>query len=494
MVSSKARNIGESVPCDFCNEQVAILYCRADSAKLCLFCDQHVHSANALSRKHVRSQICDNCGSEPVSVRCVTDNLVLCQECDWDAHGSCAVSATHHRNPVEGFSGCPSAVELASVWGLEIADKKPNVQQQLDSSSTWENGYLDSWMAGKEVSASVLLHDLMVPNHHHHHDPAALTYSNCGGELLKKQSPSCGKQKQIIMKQLLGLRQSDLVEVGGLSSVGRGDELGPPTPNVSGCGVWQGNEEAAGGLVDGGEVAEGIANQPFQQNQQQNAPFMSLLMMQTPANPNPKENDRMIEGNILWNSTPSDQATLIWDFNLGRLRGHDDSNPLEYSASEVGYMMKSYGELLKEASTATTTRGMELSGLNCSIVHDDMTGYNNTASQGPATSESNNLPIGRSASGGSGVGKRKCYGGLNDFQLMDQAVLVKSESAVGAITKADGELWVKNRGSAMQRYKEKKKIRRYDKHIRYESRKARADTRKRVKGRFVKATSESPAG
>lgn len=29
---------------------------------------------------------------------------------------------------------------------------------------------------------------------------------------------------------------------------------------------------------------------------------------------------------------------------------------------------------------------------------------------------------------------------------------------------------------------------RYDKHIRYESRKARADTRKRVKGRFVKAS------
>lgn len=31
-------------------------------------------------------------------------------------------------------------------------------------------------------------------------------------------------------------------------------------------------------------------------------------------------------------------------------------------------------------------------------------------------------------------------------------------------------------------------LRRYDKHIRYESRKARADTRKRVRGRFVKAS------
>lgn len=115
---------GESRPCDFCNQQIAVLYCRADTAKLCLFCDQLVHSANALSKKHLRSQICDNCGSEPVSIRCDTDKLVLCQECDWDAHGSCAVSGAHDRSPVEGFSGCPSASDLASAWGLDIESKK----------------------------------------------------------------------------------------------------------------------------------------------------------------------------------------------------------------------------------------------------------------------------------------------------------------------------------------------------------------------------------
>ncbi|KAF8409775.1 hypothetical protein HHK36_005854 [Tetracentron sinense] len=44
-----------------------------------------------------------------------------------------------------------------------------------------------------------------------------------------------------------------------------------------------------------------------------------------------------------------------------------------------------------------------------------------------------------------------------------------------------------SRDSAVMRYKEKKKIRKFDKKIRYESRKARADVRRRVKGRFVKA-------
>uniref|UniRef100_A0ACD5YYB7 Uncharacterized protein n=1 Tax=Avena sativa TaxID=4498 RepID=A0ACD5YYB7_AVESA len=44
-----------------------------------------------------------------------------------------------------------------------------------------------------------------------------------------------------------------------------------------------------------------------------------------------------------------------------------------------------------------------------------------------------------------------------------------------------------SRGRALTRYMEKKKRRKFDKKIRYASRKARADVRKRVKGRFVKA-------
>ncbi|KAL3500975.1 hypothetical protein ACH5RR_035424 [Cinchona calisaya] len=491
MVSQKR---SESVPCDFCNEQMAVLYCRADSAKLCLFCDHHVHSANALSRKHLRSQICDNCASEPVSVRCSTDNLVLCQECDWDAHGSCAVSAAHDRNPVEGFSGCPSALELASAWGLEIRDKKPNLVVEVeDAAPNWGGGFLESWMGGKDVSVSpsVLLQDLMVPNDNN--ASPVVIFPNCGaGEFTKKHAPpSCGKQRQLIVKQLMGLLERDLVDDAG-GGGGGGEELGPRTPNVSaGCGVWQGNEEV-GRLGSGGDGVVGIVNQqqfqPQQQQQQQNAPFMSLLMMQTPENP--KGNDRMIERSM-WNTSACDKSPQIWDFNSGQLRGNDESDTLEvgYNANDVGFMMKSYGELLKEASLATT-RGLQLPGLNCSIVHEDMTAFNNsnnpTASQGPATSESNNLPIGRAPSG-SGLGKHKCYGGLKDFHLMEQSVLAKSESATAAITKVDMELLAKNRGNAMQRYKEKKKTRRYDKHIRYESRKARADTRKRVKGRFVKA-------
>ncbi|XP_014523701.1 zinc finger protein CONSTANS-LIKE 9 [Vigna radiata var. radiata] len=44
-----------------------------------------------------------------------------------------------------------------------------------------------------------------------------------------------------------------------------------------------------------------------------------------------------------------------------------------------------------------------------------------------------------------------------------------------------------NRSNAVLRYKEKKKARKFEKQVRYASRKARADVRRRVKGRFVKA-------
>ncbi|XP_057462019.1 zinc finger protein CONSTANS-LIKE 9-like [Actinidia eriantha] len=52
---------------------------------------------------------------------------------------------------------------------------------------------------------------------------------------------------------------------------------------------------------------------------------------------------------------------------------------------------------------------------------------------------------------------------------------------------AESSLPSTSRSSAVMRYKEKKKTRKFEKKVRYASRKARADVRKRVKGRFVKA-------
>ncbi|XP_043722213.1 zinc finger protein CONSTANS-LIKE 14-like isoform X2 [Telopea speciosissima] len=108
--------------CDFCSESMAILYCRADTAKLCFSCDREVHSGNPLFRKHNRSLLCDACDSSPASIFCSTESLVLCQNCDWNTHG--LLSSLHDRRPLEEFSGCPSVIDFSSIFGFDNVGHK----------------------------------------------------------------------------------------------------------------------------------------------------------------------------------------------------------------------------------------------------------------------------------------------------------------------------------------------------------------------------------
>lgn len=310
--------------------------------------------------------------------------------------------------------------------------------------------------------------DFMVPNQASHCEEMNVGCS----KMQQTSSSSCGKQKHVILKQLWELLRRDLQIHGA----------GFPISNGVG--------------IDGSRVMEDappftVTQSLHQQRQEGQVPFTSLLMMQS-SRVDLKENDESFEGEMLWNTNPRDQGTQIWDFNLGRLRG---SGPLEVGegANDAGFTIKSYEELSREVSLENTKGLGEIYGMNCSIAHEDIVAFKNNANnpaaiQGP-TYESN-IPIVQE-SPGSGFGNSECYGGSKDLKFVDQIIMVRGECTTEATTKADTELLAKNRGNAMLRYKEKKKTRRYDKHIRYESRKARADTRKRVKGRFVKA-SESP--
>lgn len=192
-MSPQANNPGDDIPCDYCNQNIAVIFCRADSAKLCLFCDQHVHAANALSSKHHRSQICDGCRSAPASVRCSTDNLVLCRDCDWDAHGSCSVSAAHDRTSVDGFTGCPSPLDLAVTWGLDILNHKKKPISNMSKSSDLDPGRVSGheWVLDPDP---YLQEELMVPD-----------------ESFDENGFSCGKQKNVILKQLTEIYKRSLL-------------------------------------------------------------------------------------------------------------------------------------------------------------------------------------------------------------------------------------------------------------------------------------------
>lgn len=243
--------------CDFCNSKLAVLYCRADSAKLCFFCDQHVHSANALSLRHLRSQICDNCRAEPVSVRCCTENLMLCQDCDWNSHYNSSVSSVHKRSSVDGFSGCPSVTELASFFYL-MGDDLLNLG----------SGF------GACEPKMLNLEELTVPT------------QSCSVVM------SGNKYKQEIYEQLVEMGKRDLLRFNG-----NGDELGPGTP-PSICDQY--------GYKQSLEV-ENIDEEKLPNPQ---TPFTSLLTF--PNNTDFREHDHCVaDGELMWDWDPSYPAAQV---------------------------------------------------------------------------------------------------------------------------------------------------------------------------------------
>ncbi|RDX71007.1 Zinc finger protein CONSTANS-LIKE 13, partial [Mucuna pruriens] len=160
--------------CDYCGDFTALLYCRADSAKLCLFCDRKVHFPNQLFSKHTRSQLCDVCADSPASLLCSTHNSVLCQNCDCQTHNH-ALSPPHQRTPLHGFSGCPSVPHLLTILGLSEKSLLPTSQiQPLSDFHVWN------------APASVGLQDFIASTPSSH----------------KNRKGACGRQKEEILSQV----------------------------------------------------------------------------------------------------------------------------------------------------------------------------------------------------------------------------------------------------------------------------------------------------
>ncbi|VVB03666.1 unnamed protein product [Arabis nemorensis] len=175
--------------CDYCDSSVALVYCKADSAKLCLSCDRQVHVTNQLFSRHFRSLLCDSCHDSPSSVFCDTERSVLCQNCDWERHtGS---SSVHTRRPVEGFSGCPSVTELLANVGLDDLSEKALFPD-------------DSEMLLWETPEILSLNDLVAPDGSGHNFRAMDV-----PPLPKNRHATCGKHKDEMIRQLRGLARSE---------------------------------------------------------------------------------------------------------------------------------------------------------------------------------------------------------------------------------------------------------------------------------------------
>ncbi|XP_026379229.1 putative zinc finger protein At1g68190 [Papaver somniferum] len=106
--------------CEYCCESKPVVYCQADSARLCLCCDSKVHSANSLSSAHYRALLCEACGKAPASVNCLDHPLFMCANCDINLHTDEEKTIQHQKRVMTNYYGCPSAKDFAELWGYDF--------------------------------------------------------------------------------------------------------------------------------------------------------------------------------------------------------------------------------------------------------------------------------------------------------------------------------------------------------------------------------------
>lgn len=360
--------------CDFCCESTALLYCRADSAKLCLACDREVHSTNPLFTKHTRFQLCDACDSASASILCFTEHSVLCQNCDFEIHNrqpNCTATA-HDRRPLEGFSGCPSAPEVAAIVGFESFDAK--CSGLGDEGEGFAGGFLSGveedsdgfsdffWGAPAVVSIDELIHST---------DKSHSFQAMVVPPLPKDKNLSCGQHKQEMLNQLHELRKSE--------------------PHVA---------------LD----------------------LDPLARLHNVADEN--EEDFRVQHLLRASQCDGDHGAGRGHEARSSTRGNGGGEAVNESPLSGGYVEESV--LISDKHSSI-----------CSSANLATTRWN-----------SDN------------------YVGNEPWALPQKVATHEFNSA--------------DRDSALSRYKEKKRTRRYDKHIRYESRKVQAEHRIRIKGRFAK--------
>ncbi|KAK4741584.1 hypothetical protein SAY87_025172 [Trapa incisa] len=344
--------------CDYCSAAPALLYCRPDSAKLCLRCDRDVHFTNPLFTKHTRSLLCDRCDSASASVFCEAHRSVLCSNCDWDAHDG----AVHNRRPIEGFSGCPSASEILGALGFdEVKDTL------LAGDDVFGGGLADSLLW--ETPSFVTLDDLIVSSENFEGLQACDV-----PPLPRNRNATCGKRREEILRQIRLLASS----------------------------------ETYLNLEDPG-VCEPVLDLQFQDSK-----------------PTPKSENNYASFGDQWESLAAPDSEVVAFQWLG------DDGDMTNQVSNSLAVLSSYCD----ENPTNPEKQPEISSLSCA----------------------------------------------NESQVQSENPITENMPAV--LPRVD--LSTQERESAISRYKEKRKSRRYDKHIRYEFRKVRAESRTRVKGRFAK--------
>ncbi|KAE8726287.1 Zinc finger protein CONSTANS-LIKE 4 [Hibiscus syriacus] len=129
--------------CDICKSTAAAIFCRVDSAFMCLNCDSRVHSGtNKLgsAARHERVWMCEVCEQAPAAVTCKADAAALCVTCDADIHSANPLARRHERVPVEPFFDSADAIVKSSPFSFLVpttTDHDCCQQDDVEAAGSW---------------------------------------------------------------------------------------------------------------------------------------------------------------------------------------------------------------------------------------------------------------------------------------------------------------------------------------------------------------------
>ncbi|CAN0914585.1 Zinc finger protein CONSTANS-LIKE 12 [Linum grandiflorum] len=376
--------------CDLCCVMKAVVYCKSDTARLCLDCDGRVHSANSLSRRHQRSILCSKCDSQPAMSRCLDENhLPICQACE--------------------------------LWCLSLGHK-------LHVSS---NSYVGcpSW---SEISGKC---------------------SSPGGDVLNfDQFPSFGGgcDPGLIRQNL-----NPLPTINDLDSCLRFEPLLVPFMS-----------EGSKDCLNLKDICDGLNMDDVQLNFEQDGIFECLQ-------------DQVV------NNTFEDVEKQCCNTIERNLSFTESNGPIEIAGSSPG--QQDCAALIQPSHVASGSSNCFYMNPNCNRVNNNninVQGFTGETHGGqPVHSSAMSISFSTNISGeiSSAADYQDCGLSSSPAAFLSGTESSQWDSTLEASSSPEARL------QAKLRYKEKKKTRKFGKQIRYASRKARAETRKRVKGRFVKA-------
>ncbi|KAA3459230.1 zinc finger protein CONSTANS-LIKE 9-like [Gossypium australe] len=389
--------------------------------------------------------ICDFCGNQPSTVYCRSDAACLCLSCDRNVHSANALSKRHSRTLLcERCNSQPAFVRCV--------EERVSLCQNCD-------------LMGHGTSTSNSTHRRQTIN----------CYSGCpsSAELSSIwsffwQSPAGESTCEQELRQMSMTETSWCPTENAISQNDTGDAEVNRDYNVDRGSSWSGSS------IPGFRSGPGLLDQPAGTT---DTSLSELSCPQTKC-PGVCEDDLYDDFNMDEIDLNLEKYEELFGVTLNHSEELFENDGIDslFGSKDMSATDSYQGAVAAEGSSVGLVNAIQPACSNAASADSMMSNKTDSILCFPARQDHSSFSFSGLTGESSGGDYQDC--GASSMLLMGEAPWCPPfEGPFSSATRSD----------AVMRYKEKKKTRKFEKRVRYASRKARADVRKRVKGRFVKA-------